>query len=407
METKTKDIIGQHSHYDDMVIAMLPLLVCATVIYSVRVLLICAVAMLTARTVDAAVSTVRKQDIDIQDKSSIVAALTFVLMMPVSVPLYIVIVTVALAVFIGKHIFGGKEVYPFNLTALAMCLAIVNWPQETLVAVKPFTQVNFWTGASRSTASGAAVIKSGGLPYISTFDLLLGNSRGAIGSSFILVILSVAAFLIYTDRITWHAPVSFLATCAVIALLFPRIYGLSPLYSLKYEMLNSALVFYAVFLLNEPATTPAKPVAKLAFGVLCGVLTMLFRYYGYYDVGGCFAILLVNATDDFWDRAFEEGGLFTKGGFSAFFASLKNRARTTAGKASGRQVQRKRKPAQRPAQGNVAAVRKEPKAKRQRNTAKQALDMISEAEDSIDLVDFSTRTIDVREILKAMRESEE
>ena len=57
-------------------------------------------------------------------------------------------------------------------------------------------------------------------------------------------------------------------------------------------------------MLNEPATTPKKPAAKLIFGVLTGVLTMLFRYYGSYEIGGCFAILLVNATEGYWDRLF-------------------------------------------------------------------------------------------------------
>ncbi|MBR4036108.1 MAG: RnfABCDGE type electron transport complex subunit D, partial [Oscillospiraceae bacterium] len=300
-------------HYDYMMLALAPLIICASVVYSSRVLLVCAVAFVTARIVDVAMAVLRKQDIDADDKSSTVAALTFSMMLPVSVPLYIVVVTVALTIMVGKHAFGGKEAYPFSLAALAMCVAAVNWPEEVFKAVTPLTAVNFWTGAAENALSGLSQIKLGGLPYISTFDLLLGNHAAAMGSAFVLVIVAIGVFLLAAKQITWHIPVTFLSTCALFSLTFPRIYGVSRLYSLKYEILCSAIVFYAVFMLNEPATTPKNPRAKMIFGVLTGLLTMLFRYFGSYEIGGCFALLLVNATEGYWDRLFEEGSLRSAG----------------------------------------------------------------------------------------------
>lgn len=295
------------SHYGDMMLALRPLIICACVIYSSRVLLICGTAFITARIVDVAMAVLRKQEIDTKDKSSTVAALTFCMMLPVSIPLYVVVMTVAVATLVGKHVFGGKDVYPFSLAALSMCMAAVNWPTEVFRAVKPFTPVNFWTGAAQTAVSGATRIKNGGLPYISTLDLLLGNHAGAIGTSYIIIIVAVAVFLLVNRRITWHIPVTFVATCAAIAAVFPRIYGISRVDSLKFEILSSAVIFYAVFMLNEPATTPKNPKAKIVFGVLCGILTMIFRYYGSFETGGCFALLLVNATEGFWDRLFEKG----------------------------------------------------------------------------------------------------
>ena len=122
-------------HYDYMMLALAPLIICASFIYSARVLLVCGAAFVTARIVDVAMAVIRKQDIDVDDKSSAVAALTFAMMLPVSVPLYIVVVTVALTVMVGKHAFGGKDAYPFSLAALAMCVAAVNWPNEVFKAV--------------------------------------------------------------------------------------------------------------------------------------------------------------------------------------------------------------------------------------------------------------------------------
>ena len=119
-------------HYDYMMLALAPIIICASFVYSARVLLVCGVAFITARIVDVAVSVIRKKEIDVEDKTSTVAALTFCMMLPVSVPLYIVIVSVALTVLVGKHVFGGKDVYPFNLAALAMCIAAVNWQVKYL-----------------------------------------------------------------------------------------------------------------------------------------------------------------------------------------------------------------------------------------------------------------------------------
>ena len=388
MASTTKTLTKTNStqqHYDYMMLALAPLIICATFIYSARVLLVCAVAFITARIIDVAVAVMRKKEIDASDKSSAVAALTFCMMLPVSVPLYIVVVSVALTILVGKHVFGGKDVYPFNLAALAMCVAAVNWPDEVFKAVTPMTSVNFWTGAAESTNSALSRIKLGGLPYISTFDLLLGNHAAAMGSAFVLVILSVAVFLLATKRITWHVPVSFLATCCAISVAFPRIYGVSSVYSLKYEILCSAIVFYAVFMLNEPATTPKKPAAKLIFGVLTGVLTMLFRYYGSYEIGGCFALLLVNATEGYWDRLFD-----------------KNKKSVPEKAVVKETVEEKHKTDKKVYTKTTA---EKPVKKVEEDLGKTTtLDIISRAEDDIDQVDFSTQTIDMA---RALREFEE
>ena len=383
---KTKSI---QKHYDYMLLALAPLIICASFIYSARVLLVCAVAFITARIVDVAVAVMRKKEIDPSDKSSAVAALTFCMMLPVSIPLYIVVVSVALTILVGKHVFGGKDVYPFNLAALAMCVAAVNWPEETFKAVTPMTSVNFWTGAAQSTNSALSRIKLGGLPYISTFDLLLGNHAAAMGSAFVLVILAIAVFLLATKRITWHVPVSFLATCCAIAAAFPRIYGVSSFYSLKYEILCSAIVFYAVFMLNEPATTPKNPVAKLVFGVLTGVLTMLFRYYGSYEIGGCFALLLVNATEGYWDRLFDKN------------KKAVEKAEETVVPAVEKQKTDKKVYTKTTTDKPVKKVQSKAENDMDKTTT---LDIISRAEDDIDQVLLSTQTIDMEQALREFEE---
>ncbi len=285
-----------------MMLALLPVMICATFVYSPRVLLIALVAIVTARITDLLAAYFRGSEVDVADKSSSVAALTFAMMLPVSIPLYMVVMDVALTIFVGKYAFGGRGVYPFNLAALAMCVRVVNWPLASCRVVTPFSEVDFWTGNARQAVSNVATIRSGGLPYTSVLNLILGNYPGSMGTSFRIIIVAVFIALLAMKKVTWHAPVAFVATVTLIALLFPRISGVDRLVSVKYEVLSSAVLYYRVFLLNEPTTTPKKKLGKLIFGVVCGALTMIFRYFGAYEIGGCFAILLANATEGMWDR---------------------------------------------------------------------------------------------------------
>ncbi|MEG1896094.1 MAG: RnfABCDGE type electron transport complex subunit D, partial [Oscillospiraceae bacterium] len=175
-----------------------------------------------------------------------------------------------------------------------------------------------------------------------------------------------------TKRITWHIPVSFLATCIIFAFLFPRVYGFSRFDSVKFELLNGALIFSSVFMMNEPATTPNNPKAKVIFGVLVGVLSMLFRYFGSYEVGVCFALLIVNTVEGFIDRCVEWKPV----------VEIKN-------------------PASQQEDTPVPVVVKAKRLHKEKiKSADDAFELISEAEDSIDQVDFSTRTIDIATVLQ-------
>ena len=363
--------IKRKNHDRNMLMAAVPLIICGTVLYSARVLLLCAVAVLTAKAVDVAVSMARREAFDYTDHSSELSAVVFCLMLPVNIPLYIVVVSVCMAVLVSKHFFGGKDVYPFNLAALAMCCAAVNWQEKVFVAVTPFSKVDFWSGyTTGATVTTAGIVKDGGVPAHDTLNLLLGNHPGSMGSDFVLVIAAIGIYLVLTKKITWHIPVSFLATCTVISLAFPRVYGFPRLESLQMEMLNGIVLFTALFMLTEPATTPSSPKAKIIYGVMAGVLGMVFRYFGGFEYGSCFAVLLVNTMDGVIER----------------FANGEHKK---ADKKPAKAVQEK------PAKKVHCA---QPKAK------KDTMDIISEAEDNIDEVIYSTRTISIDEILKAEAE---
>lgn len=299
----------------DVVFMILPPLALATFFYGPRPAVLCIVAAFTAMLCDHLVSWLRSRPHDRTENSSIPAALVLVLLMPATVHYYVVVVSVIVAVLLGKHAFGGYGHYPFNPTAFGYAVAAVSWPDEVFLYPTPFSEIGVLDpGGVTLLESAAHTLRAGGVPNVDLFDLVLGNYAGPIGTASVLILISCAMYLWMRRGITLSIPFGFLLACALVAFFYPRVntLGLEPpwlhldvrLTSLQYEMLSGALVFAAVFLVNEPVTRPKNPRAHFAYGMLLGFMTMMFRYFGSYDTGVCFAVLAVNALSRPLDRLF-------------------------------------------------------------------------------------------------------
>lgn len=371
----------QRKNYEKSILwAIFALALCGSVLHGARVWLLCLVAVVSAKAMDVLVSMIRRCDYDSTDHSSDIAALIFTLMLPVNIPIYVIAVSVCLSTVVGKHMFGGKDSYPFNLAALTMCCAAVNWPDKVFSAVAPFAKVELLSGyTAHETLSNASLIKDGGVPPYGLMDMLLGNYPGVMGADFIIVIVVIGLFMIARKKITWHVPVTFLVTCGAIAFAFPRIYGFSRVDSIQLELLNGSVFFVALFMLADPVTTPKTPKAKMVFGFATAVMAMVFRYFGSFDIGTCFALLLIDPLEGYIERLFGS-----------------EKIKVAEIKAEDEAEDKGKKTYRAP---------KEEKPHREKiRGASDAMDLISETEDNIDNVLYSTRTISIEEILRAEAE---
>ena len=239
------------------------------------------------------------------------------LLLPATVHYYVVVVSVAVAILLGKHAFGGYGHYPFNPAAFGYAVAAVSWPGEVFLYPVPFTTMSVLdTGSATVMESVSHTLRAGGVPNVDTFDLILGNYAGPIGATSVLILVACAMYLWMRRDITLGIPFGFLLSCALVAFFYPRVNTLGlelpwqyldiRLLSLKYEMLSGALIFAAVFLVNEPVTRPKNTRAHFVYGMILGFMTMMFRYFGSYDTGVCFAVLAVNALAGYLDRLFSQ-----------------------------------------------------------------------------------------------------
>ena len=197
---------------------------------------------------------------------------------------------------VGDPLYGTKETHGMSGQALHA---------RTLSFIHPASGVPV-SSAIEDTLS------SGGMLNYSSIALSLGEYAAPMGTGAALVLLACGLFLWSQKDAHMTASVSFLATCALIAFFFPRQAGLAEsdvlvnalprLQCVRDELLTGAVLFSAVFLINEPYTCAHHRMGRILYGVLVGVVSMGFRYYGVYETGVCFAVLAVNSISAWIDR---------------------------------------------------------------------------------------------------------
>lgn len=301
-------------YHRDVFLMMLPLLVMAIYLYGWRPALLCVVAVVTANLCDRVVAKLRGRMYDSRDMSSEGFALLLAMLLPASVEYYVLISAVLAAVMVGKEAFGGYGSYPFHPTAVGFVVAAISWPDQVFMYPQPFAPLPLGSTANVQLIGGMNhTMKSGGLPNVSTLDLLLGNYAGPMGATAALIILAGALYLLVQKRISLRVPVCFLLASAAVAFFFPRLGGVPTawpwqfvadrLAAVKYELLSGGTLFAAVFMLSEPVTMPSNKWTQMICAALLGVMGMMFRYFGSYETGICFALLVINSVSGWINRA--------------------------------------------------------------------------------------------------------
>lgn len=234
-------------------------------------------------------------ELTVRDLCAVFTGASIALMMPSTVPYYIPAVASAFAIVIVKLPLGGALKAPVIPAAAGFAFACVCFSAEV------FSYPPAATSASGQFVSGvslAAMLQKSSsmhLDLISSFDILSGSVSGAMGTGCAIVLIGCAVYLVFRRP---HAAINtggFLLSCCVMALAFPRV-NTGRLSSLILELCSGTLLFAAVFFITDPATSPKSPFHRFFYGIYAGVLTMLMRYFGVYEEGVCFAVILANCS---------------------------------------------------------------------------------------------------------------
>ncbi|MDH4101317.1 MAG: RnfABCDGE type electron transport complex subunit D [Nitrospirota bacterium] len=241
----------------------------------------------------------------LKDSSAVLTGLLLAMNLPSNSPWWMTLLGSAVAIFIGKQLYGGLGYNPFNPALVARVFLLIAFPVQ--MTTWPTPSPLFGGGAAAdatTTATPLGVIKTDGLAKLGTLnygDYLMGNVGGSLGEISAIALLIGGIYLIARRIITWHIPVSFLATTLIFCGIF---WGINPQ---KYadpffHLVTGGLVLGAFFMATDYVTSPMTPKGMLIFGIGCGLLTALIRLFGGYPEGVSFAILLMNAVTPLIDR---------------------------------------------------------------------------------------------------------
>lgn len=305
--------LSPHAHGKDsvernmygVIIALVPALLVSFLYFGIGSAVVCASSVAACVFFEWAITKyMLKRQPTITDGSAILTGLLLGFNLPSNLPVWIVIIGALVAIGVGKMTFGGLGCNPFNPALVGRCFLLASFPAQMTswpVAGQLFSYVDANTEATPLSIMKVA-IKTGDASVLeqlpSSLSLLLGNpglnnGAGTIGEVCALALLIGFVYMLCRKIITWHIPVSILATVFV----FSGLLHLSnPIYANPVAtLLSGGLMLGAIFMATDYVTSPMTHKGQLIYGVAIGFLTVVIRNWGSYPEGMSFAILIMNA----------------------------------------------------------------------------------------------------------------
>lgn len=288
----------------DVCIALLPALIAAICLYGWRALTLTLVSVAGCVFFEWAYRRMMKKDCTTNDWSAVVTGILIAFVCPVSLPFWTILIADFFAIVVVKQLFGGIGMNIVN-PALAARAFLFSWPAlmsgrwtapgTALPALRLPASLDGLT-----CATPMAALAAGQLPTESLLDLFLGRSGGSLGEVSALALLLGGLYLLLRRVISLRIPLAYLGTVALLAFLFP-LGGNGRVDWMLCQLLSGGLMLGALFMATDYTTSPVTHGGQLVFGVGCGVLTILFRYFGSYVEGVSYAILIMNCCVGFFD----------------------------------------------------------------------------------------------------------
>lgn len=278
----------------NVIVALVPSLIWGIYVFGVRAAAVVAVSCVCCVLFEWLYRLILKKPNSITDCSALLTGLLLGLNMPASVPLWLPAVGAFFAVVIVKQLFGGLGKNFLN-PALAARAFLFSWPTEMTKFTAPFASLPLFSSCDAyATATPLASLAEGTSPNYTIADMFFGNIPGCIGEVSALLLVVGGIYLIVRRIITWHIPVAYLGTVAILSYVFPCSEQLGPNGSMMYSLLSGGLILGAFFMATDYVTSPITPKGQIVFGVILGILTGLFRLFGGSAEGVSYAIIICN-----------------------------------------------------------------------------------------------------------------
>ena len=286
----------------DVLIALAPALLGSIYFFGFRALTVTLVSVCACVFFEWAYCRLTHKHCKIYDLSACVTGVLLAYVCPVTIPYWTIILGDLFAIVLVKMLFGGLGHNIVN-PALAGRAFLFSWP----VLMSTWVKVGFENAAGLISSADAvtaatplANMHQGLMPDASIADLFFGNVGGCLGETSALLLLIGFVYLLYRNVITARIPLAYMGTVAVLAFLFPL--GNDRIAWTAAQLFGGGLMLGAIFMATDYVTSPVTRLGQIVYGIGCGVLTILIRYFGGYNEGVSYAILVMNCCVVLLDR---------------------------------------------------------------------------------------------------------
>ncbi|AEH51351.1 RnfABCDGE type electron transport complex subunit D [Pseudothermotoga thermarum] len=293
----------------DVLIALAPAVAAGALFFGWYALVLCIFGALIAELIELfIVKVLRKQKDFTPDLSAAVTGLLLAMNLPPTAPWWLLLIGIVVAIGVAKQAFGGIGQNIFNPALVGRVFLLISFPTLMTRWINPVSSFKAFAPDALTSATALGVLKQQGFSQViakfSYLDLFLGNVGGCIGETSALMLLIGFAYLVFRKRIKIMIPVTYIGTVFVFSSITyfvnPERFG-TPLL----HILAGGLMLGALFMATDMVTTPMTLKGQAVFGLGCGIVTMVIRFFAGYPEGVSLAILLMNAITPLIDRVFK------------------------------------------------------------------------------------------------------
>ncbi|MCH3906697.1 MAG: RnfABCDGE type electron transport complex subunit D [Sphaerochaeta sp.] len=311
--------------------------------FGVRALVVLLVSIASSMLAELLVN-LKKHEHTLWDGSAFVTGLLVGMNMSPIVPLFIPIIASFFAILVVKWTFGGlganwanpalggRVFVFFSFTSQMSTFVLPNSLQKVLDhmsdtvsgasklvdTLSSATPLSYLKAHITQNAGSIATLGDGSYPvtdfakqigtalHINPYavDSFFGNVGGCIGEVSTILLIAGGIFLLCTKVITWHIPVSYLASTALFTWMFGGIPTGQGMFhgEIFLPLVSGGLMLGAIFMATDYVTSPITHKGQLLFGLGCGFFTFLFRTFGSMSEAVSVAILFMNILTPTIDR---------------------------------------------------------------------------------------------------------
>lgn len=288
----------------DVIIAMLPALFWAIYNFGFKALLSVVVSVVACLFWEWLYRKLLKKPQSIGDLSAVVTGMLLAFVCPPELPWWALVIGAFFSIVVVKQLYGGIGCNFLNPALAGRAILLASYATAMTTWTLPSSKLDTVV----STATPLAIMKEGTVEKFtelttnySVADMFIGRVGGSLGEVSALALLLGGAWLLIRKVISWHTPVAFIGTVAILTLISAPA-GIDNVQYMLYNVFGGGLMLGAIFMATDYATSPVTKPGQLIFGFGCGLITCFIRRFGSYPEGVCYSILIMNCTTWLLDK---------------------------------------------------------------------------------------------------------